>query len=96
MKKNLADQFHAISDPNRLIILEALAQGETCGCTIINKLSISQPTLSYHLKIMTDSSILKAYKEGTWKKHRINREKISEMIDYLNSLLKEFKSCDMV
>ncbi|MDD2398950.1 metalloregulator ArsR/SmtB family transcription factor [Trichlorobacter sp.] len=96
MNKKMAERFHALGDPNRLIIIDALAKGETCGCTIINNLSISQPTLSYHLKIMTDSSILNAYKEGTWKKHKINHKEIKEMIDYLNSLLQKEKTCDSV
>ena len=89
MKKTLANQFRALSDPNRLIILEALAKGETCGCTIINNHSVTHPTLSYHLKIMTDGKLLSAYKEGTWKKHIIHRETIIEMIDYLSALIKE-------
>lgn len=91
MIENLSKQFHALSDPNRLTILARLASGETCGCTIINQLLISQPTLSYHLNIMTNSGLLRAYKQGTRKKHQINREEIKVLITYLQGLLKEEK-----
>lgn len=48
MNKDYASLFKALSDDNRLTILKLLIQGETCGCTLIDKLPITQPTLSYH------------------------------------------------
>lgn len=86
MNENIIESFKVLSDPNRLEIIELLLKGETCGCTLIEKLPISQPTLSYHLKAITKAGLATAKKEGNWVKHYINREKIDEMINFLEDL----------
>ncbi|NCU33595.1 MAG: transcriptional regulator, partial [Candidatus Moranbacteria bacterium] len=55
MNKEIALLCKALSDENRLTILELLIRGETCGCTLIDKLPITQPTMSYHLRTLSDS-----------------------------------------
>lgn len=95
MNKDYASLFKALSDDNRLTILKLLIQGETCGCTLIDKLPITQPTLSYHLRILTDAGITHAYKEGTWVKHHVNHEKIDELIQYLTDIKNGEKTCNL-
>jgi len=95
MNKDYASLFKALSDDNRLTILKLLIQGETCGCTLIDKLPITQPTLSYHLRILTDAGITQAYKEGTWVKHHVNHEKIDELIQYLIDMKNGEKTCNL-
>ena len=86
MEKNMAELFKAMSDENRLKILKQLLSGERCGCTLINKLPISQPTLSYHLKWLNKVGLTTSYKEGTWNKHEVNKAKINQMIAFLEEL----------
>jgi ArsR family transcriptional regulator len=86
MKQDFSILFKVFSDPTRLKIIHLLLQGETCGCTLIDKLTITQPTLSYHLKMITQAGLATAKREGNWIKHYINREKIEEMISFLESL----------
>ncbi|MBN2605356.1 MAG: winged helix-turn-helix transcriptional regulator [Bacilli bacterium] len=78
--------FRALSDPNRIKILELLIQGETCGCTLIDNLSISQPTLSYHLKQLSDAGLVKSVKEGTWNHHYVQKEVLAEIIQFLSTM----------
>lgn len=86
MKEEMIKYFKALSDLNRLEIVELLIKGETCGCTLIDKLPITQPTLSYHLKHITQSGLATARKEGNWVKHYIDRSKIDDMIKFLENL----------
>ncbi|MGS0972533.1 MAG: ArsR/SmtB family transcription factor [Candidatus Izemoplasmataceae bacterium] len=86
MKQQMAEYFKVFSDANRLEIIELLLKGETCGCTLIDKLPISQPTLSYHLKTITKHGLATAKREGNWIKHFIDRDKINEMIQFLEQL----------
>ncbi len=86
MNNKITESFKVLSDPNRLEIVELLLKGETCGCTLIDKLPISQPTLSYHLKAITNAGLAISRREGNWVKHYINRDKIDEMIDFLEAL----------
>ena len=44
--------FRAFSDERRLRVLELLTQGEQCVCVLLEELDISQPTLSYHMKML--------------------------------------------
>lgn len=96
MNKELTEYFKVFSDPNRLEIVELLLKGETCGCTLIDKLTISQPTLSYHLKTITKSGLAIAKRDGNWIKHFIDRKKLNEMIEYLTELRDmEIKQCSL-
>jgi ArsR family transcriptional regulator len=96
MNQKMAEYFKVLSDPNRLKIVELLLKGETCGCTLIDKLPISQPTLSYHLNFLAESNLSTQKRDGNKIEHFINRDKIEEMIDYLKNLLEEEKqSCKL-
>jgi ArsR family transcriptional regulator len=86
MNKKIAEYFKVLSDPNRLEIIELLVKGETCGCTLIDKLTISQPTLSYHLKNITKAGLATSKREGNWIKHFVDKDKINEMIVFLERL----------
>ncbi len=86
MKINFDEIFKALGDPHRLKILEFLINGETCGCTMIEKLPISQPTLSYHMNMLTASGLATAYKDGVRKKHHVNLDALDRTIEYLTQL----------
>ena len=66
--------FRAFSDERRLRVLELLSQGEQCACTLLEDLDISQPTLSYHMKILCQSGIVKERPVGPWKYYSIDGE----------------------
>lgn len=64
--------FRAFSDERRLRVLELLTQGEQCACVLLRELDISQPTLSYHMKILCSSGIVKERRVGPWKYYSID------------------------
>lgn len=66
--------FKAFADPKRVRILELLCKSEECACVLLDDLNISQPTLSHHMKILCDSGIVTARKEGRWMYYRINED----------------------
>jgi len=55
----------AISEPNRLKILELLKGGEKCACKIHPRLKLPQNLSSHHLKVLTNLGLLKSRREGT-------------------------------
>ena len=90
--------FKAFCDENRLQILELLRGGEKCACRLLEELSISQPTLSHHMKILCDSGIVLGRKEGKWMHYRISVEGVQLAREYLDGLtvaqnLDEEKPC---
>ena len=59
-----AQIFRALGDASRIQILALLNNGESCGNDLLSKLSISQSTLSHHMKILTESELVIARKDG--------------------------------
>lgn len=80
--------FKALADETRLKIIEMLSCGEMCACDILESFQITQPTLSYHLKILTDSGIVKSRKEGTWTRYSNNEDMVSELKNFWAQITK--------
>ena len=67
MEKNYmetARAFKSLCDPQRLKILDMLNREELCACDILEQMDIGQSTLSYHMKIFVDGSIVNRRREG--------------------------------
>ena len=64
--------FKAFCDENRLMILSMLQSGEKCACVLLEKLRITQPTLSHHMKILVESGVVTPRKEGKWTYYSIH------------------------
>ena len=64
----------ALADENRLRILECLHHGEKCACVILEELSITQSTLSHHMKLLCDCGLVDSRKDGRWMHSSISEE----------------------
>jgi ArsR family transcriptional regulator len=85
--------FKAISDETRLRIIDMLSCGEMCACDILEGLSISQSTLSYHMKNLTDSGLVNAERDGAWMRYTLNKERIDEALSFITSIASEKEDC---
>ena len=65
--------FQSLADPIRLRIVRLLAQTaeESCLCELVDSLLLPQYKLSRHLKILKQSGLLTAQKDGRWVYHRL-------------------------
>lgn len=64
-----ANLFKALSDPTRVLLVSivAAAEGqEACVCDLTEPTGLSQPTVSHHLKILTDAGFLSRTRRGSW------------------------------
>ncbi|HKL98873.1 MAG TPA: metalloregulator ArsR/SmtB family transcription factor [Mobilitalea sp.] len=87
-KKN-AKVFKAFCDENRLMILELLQTGEKCACKLLEDLNIGQSTLSHHMKILCESGVVTARKDGKWIHYSISLEGSAyakELLDKITDL----------
>ena len=66
--------FRAFCDETRLMVLELLQSGEKCACILLEKVMVGQSTLSHHMKILVESGIVNARKEGKWTYYSISEE----------------------
>lgn len=81
-----ANVFKALSDENRLKVLELLLDGEKCVSELLEKMSIGQSTLSHHIKLMCVSGIIKSRKAGTATYYSINPDGAVSAIELLSKL----------
>jgi len=86
MYEEYSNIFKALSDPTRLKIITMLKEENLCACKILEKFNITQPTLSYHMKILIESNLVKSAKKGPWVTYSLNKSKQKEIIKFLERL----------
>lgn len=82
---NYALIFKALGDSTRVEIIDMLKGGGMCACKILEKFNITQPTLSYHMKILCRCGIVECRKEGIWNHYKINKAVFDEMTKFLKA-----------
>lgn len=74
-----ARQFKALADPARVKLLSLIASspdGELCVCNLTGPLGLSQPTVSHHLKVLTDAGFLERERRQSWAYFRVRRDSL--------------------
>jgi ArsR family transcriptional regulator len=82
----LAGVLKALADPARLRLLsliQASPEGEACVCDLTAPIGLSQPTVSHHLRILTESGLLEREKRGVWAYYRLVPAAIQQVADLL-------------
>jgi ArsR family transcriptional regulator len=64
----------ALSDPNRLQIIQMITDQERCACKLLEHFNISQPTLSHHMRILSDCGLIRTRKDGKWSHYSMNMD----------------------
>ena len=83
---DLAKSLKAIADPARLRLISIIAASEgqeACVCDLTEPLDIGQPTVSHHLKVLTDAGFVTRSKRGTWAYYKL----VPGALDSLSRLL---------
>lgn len=83
IREEVAEICKAMSDVNRLKIIEMLTQGEKCGCNLLEELQVTQPTLSHHMRVLGDCGLVSSRKDGKWQHYSINCKRFKEFKDYV-------------
>ncbi|MBC7765232.1 MAG: winged helix-turn-helix transcriptional regulator [Hyphomonadaceae bacterium] len=78
--------FKALSDLNRLKIIEMLSNGEQCACKLLEQFPITQPTLSHHMKVLMECELVCGRKDGIWMHYSLNREKALALAGFFNNM----------
>jgi ArsR family transcriptional regulator len=79
-------KFKALADETRLRIVEMLTDGELCACKILERFNITQPTLSYHMKILSECGLVSGRREGAWMRYTLNKAEFESVCKYLKDV----------
>lgn len=76
----------ALSDSNRLRIVQSLLDGERCACRLLEQFSITQPTLSHHMKVLRECGLVQVRKDGKWSHYSLNYETLTAFRQFVDRL----------
>ncbi len=84
--EQLAITLKALADPARLRLLSIVASSEgqeACVCDLVEPVGLSQPTVSHHLRVLTEAGFLSRSKRGTWAYYRLQPDALTGVADFL-------------
>ncbi|HSC22265.1 MAG TPA: metalloregulator ArsR/SmtB family transcription factor [Casimicrobiaceae bacterium] len=88
-------QLSALADPSRRAILEALARQPLAVGELAQRLPISRPAVSQHLRVLADANLVAHEPRGTRNVYRLDTEGLETLRQYLDALwgraLRDFK-----
>ena len=78
-----SDVFNAVADAHRREILDALITGEKPVGTIVNDLSLSQPQVSKHLRVLSEVGLVSCRAEERLRLYRLEPARLRPMHEWL-------------
>jgi DNA-binding transcriptional ArsR family regulator len=77
----------ALADPNRILILYALADQPHCVGDLASALGLAQPTTSRHLKVLRDRGLVTAQRSGQAVVYTLADTRVTQALDLLRAVL---------
>jgi ArsR family transcriptional regulator len=79
----------AFADPKRLLILYALYQQPRHVTALADDLGFPQPTVSRHLRVLRERSLVSSERDGAAVIYRVTDERIIEVINLMRGVLRD-------
>ncbi|MGN0793033.1 MAG: ArsR/SmtB family transcription factor [Aristaeellaceae bacterium] len=76
----------ALSGSNRLRIVQSLSAGEMCACRLLEQFSITQPTLSHHMRVLCECGLIHVRREGKWSHYSLNHDTLTAFRQFIDGL----------
>jgi ArsR family transcriptional regulator len=84
--QELAKRLKALADPARLRLISILLASEgqeACTCELTEPLGLSQPTVTHHLKRLTQAGLVTGERRGVWTYYRVEPAALSSLAQVL-------------
>jgi DNA-binding transcriptional ArsR family regulator len=78
-----SDVFNAVADMHRREILDALITGEKAVGALVNALSMSQPQVSKHLRVLSEVGLVTCRAEGCHRLYRLQPMRLRPLHDWV-------------
>ncbi len=86
--KEYSEILKIISDENRLKIITIInSEKEVCVCDLIKYFDFTQPTFSYHMKLLKDANLVECRKDGVACIYRLNNDIFKKLSVFLENPL---------
>lgn len=86
----LAAAFKALSHPVRMRILEILSRqpDPMCVCHIESRFTLSQPTISHHLRLLRKAGLVNSERRGTWIYYSVREVGVQPLFSFMTSIIR--------
>ena len=78
-----SDVFNAIAEAHRREVLDALITGEKAVGAIVDDLSMSQPQVSKHLRVLSEVGLVRCRAEGRRRLYRLDPDHLWPVHEWL-------------
>jgi DNA-binding transcriptional ArsR family regulator len=78
-----AATIQVLAEPNRREILDQLRRGEQPVQVLVNKLALSQPAVSKHLRVLRDAGLVDVRPDGQRRLYSVRVEPLIELDEWL-------------
>ena len=78
-----SDVFNAVADVHRREILDVLITGERSVGAIVDDLSMSQPQVSKHLRVLSEVGLVRCRAQGRRRLYRLEPEPLRPLQDWV-------------
>jgi ArsR family transcriptional regulator len=81
----MAEVAKALGDPVRLQLIDVLQEraGKVCVCELVPLFDLSQPTVSHHLKVLSQAGLLGSERQGLWAYYYVITDGLAELSAWL-------------
>lgn len=86
----VAQVFKALGDPTRVRLLSLIAtspEGEACICDLTGPVGLSQPTVSHHMRQLSDAGLVTREQRGKWAYFRVVPAALEDLTSALGPIL---------
>ena len=90
--KNIGAVFAALSDPTRRQVLEHLRGEDLTPSDLLERIKVSQPTLSHHLDILKRAELVETAREGQFIRYSLNMTIFEMALEYMATITKKGKT----
>lgn len=86
ISSELVLRWKALGDETRLAIVAILRDGECCVCELNDALEVSQPLLSFHLRVLKEAGLITDRREGRWVYYSLDRDAVVQLEKMLKTM----------
>lgn len=92
-RDGLIGMFKALGDPTRFEIFRFVAAQPSpiCACDVVDRFQVSQPTISHHMKVLSEAGLIRVSRRGVWAYYETNQAGL----DMLQRGIDGFQLADM-
>lgn len=91
--EDFAKSMKALSDPNRVKMMDLLSYETMCACDLLEYFDFTQSSLSHHMKILKEVGLVTTEKIGKWHYYTVNQSAVESISRFGQEIFSNSEAC---